>query len=96
MNQLIDFQSINNNNLTYLNLNHHQLPSISIMSLSQLSNANSDTHEQQPQITLPALTGTCTYLNDANKAFDDVVFDILKVDPDDIAVCLTPPLFCKK
>lgn len=91
MNQLIDLQSINNNNLSYFNLNH-QLPSISIMSLSQSSNTNSDSYEQQqqqPQITLSAVAGTCTYLNDANKAFDDVVFDILKVDPDDIAGQLT-------
>ena len=35
------------------------------------------------------------YLSDANKAFDDVVFDILKVDPDYIAVsgCLFKPSF---
>jgi hypothetical protein len=25
---------------------------------------------------------------DDNKAFDDVVFDVLRVDPEDIAVCV--------
>ncbi|CAF0763175.1 unnamed protein product, partial [Brachionus calyciflorus] len=91
MNQLIDLQSINNNNnLNYFNLNHHyQLPSINIMSTPLQS---SESNQDQPQIVLtPAAlsAGQCTYLNDANKAFDDVVFDILKVDPDDIAGQMT-------
>lgn len=30
--------------------------------------------------------GGFTYLNDADKAFDGVVFELLKVDPDQIAV----------
>ena len=34
--------------------------------------------------------------NDANKAFDNVVFDILKVDPDDIAVSLIHTLSLSK
>jgi hypothetical protein len=33
-----------------------------------------------------ASAGGFTYLNDADKAFDDVVFDILKVEPEQIAV----------
>lgn len=79
MNQSNVLQSINNNYLTCLNFNYN-LPSIAIM-----YNPNSD---DQPQIVLPATSAPCTQLNDANKAFDDVVFDILKVDPDEIAVSL--------
>lgn len=77
MNQLNEFQSINNNYLSYLNFNYN-LPSVAIM-----SNPNSD---DQPKIVLSNTSAPCTQLNDANKAFDDVVFDILKVDPDEIAV----------
>lgn len=44
----------------------------------------------QPALPVPhpliTLHHTCTYLSDAAKEFDDVVFDILKVDPDEIAV----------
>lgn len=77
MNQLNELQSVNNNYLSYLNFNYN-LPSVAIM-----SNPNSD---DQPQICISACSAPCTQLNDANKAFDDVVFDILKVDPDEIAV----------
>ncbi|RNA42898.1 ras-specific guanine nucleotide-releasing factor 1 [Brachionus plicatilis] len=80
MNQSNELQSINNNYLTCPNFNH-SLPSLAIM-----SNPNSD---EQPQIVLPASSAACTQLSDANKAFDDVVFDILKVGPDEIAGQLT-------
>ncbi|RNA41206.1 ras-specific guanine nucleotide-releasing factor 1 [Brachionus plicatilis] len=80
MNQSNELQSINNNYLNCPNFNH-SLPSLAIM-----SNPNSD---EQPQIVLPASSAACTQLSDANKAFDDVVFDILKVGPDEIAGQLT-------
>lgn len=68
------------------------MPNIALMSLNNTNTTNE--HQQQPQITVnyPLISHNplagCTYLNDANKAFDDVVFELLKVDPDDIAVNL--------
>ena len=55
-----------------------QHPQVSLNYLYQQSNLTS--------CATPAPTTGFTYLNDANKAFDDVVFELLKVDPDDIAV----------
>ena len=55
------------------------------------SDQNSSKQQQQSQQNLPLPIihhpVACTYLGaDDGKEFDDVVFDILKVDPDDIAV----------
>lgn len=59
--------------------------SSSSSSASASTGANKDT-EPKSVPPLPVIHHQCTYIGDAGKEFDDVVFDILKVDPDDIAV----------
>ena len=68
-------------------INNNLMPNI-FMSSNNNNNNNLIDYDPQPQLY--------SYSNDVNKAFDDVVFDILKVDPDEIAGQLTlidVPLF---
>lgn len=72
----------------------NQSPSINSTILNQPALQATDFNDYQisfPNISSNyASTNTTTYYSeDANKAFDDVVFDILKVDPDHIAGQLT-------
>jgi hypothetical protein len=72
----------NNNNNNHTNLNNNQ---------KSTSNGQFQTQQQQAQpneneLIHLLLTKNLNSKGDSNKEFDDVVFDILKVDPDEIAV----------
>lgn len=79
---------------------HHETPlrptNISVTSAIQPQQPVMSQAQPPPPQPPTLIHHTCTYLSDATKEFDDVVFDILKVDPDDIAGQLTlidVPLF---
>lgn len=69
-----------NNNNNHTNLNNNQ---------KSTSNGQFHTQQSQPnenELIHLLLTKNLNSKGDSNKEFDDVVFDILKVDPDEIAV----------
>ncbi len=83
--------TINNTNNSSSNSNGNKIPIINITMPVTPNPTTSMIQQQQPQQSQQhfAINSTISnnyYLSDANKAFDDVVFDILKVDPDYIAV----------
>ena len=76
--------SSSSNNSTTLKPTNNNNPALSLQMMPLTPNS-----QQQLILQSNPINSTLSnnyYLNDANKAFDDVVFDFLKVDPDYIAV----------
>jgi len=76
----VSSNSNNNNKIPIINITMPVTPSPHASTSIQLQ------QQQQQHYAINSTTSNNYYLSDANKAFDDVVFDILKVDPDYIAV----------
>ena len=79
-------QSNTNNNssnskIPILNMTMPVTPNLTTSMVQQQQQQQSQQH-----FSINSTVSNNYYLSDANKAFDDVVFDILKVDPDYIAV----------
>ena len=94
LNQIAANLNLNTNN-AQSNISS-KIPSINI-TMPITPNLTTSLVQQQSQqhFAINSTISNNYYLSDANKAFDDVVFDILKVDPDYIAVsgCLFKPSF---